>query len=48
MVTGALPYVNEATINDPLYKFIYRKRGDLFWEAWKEYHGKKETKPEEP
>jgi serine/threonine protein kinase len=28
MVTGTLPYYNEASIKDPLYKWIYMKKKD--------------------
>ena len=37
MVTGSLPYISEASINDPLYKYLYRKKRDHFWEEWKAY-----------
>jgi len=37
MVTGTLPYMEEAKINDPLYQHIKTKSPELFWQAWKEY-----------
>ena len=35
MVTGSLPYLKEANISDPLYKFIYQKKHDSFWASWR-------------
>jgi serine/threonine protein kinase len=38
MVTGSLPYLSEAHIKDPLYKFIYQKKKQGFWDAWRAYN----------
>jgi len=35
MVTGSLPYLKEANISDPLYKYIYQKKRDNFWSSWR-------------
>jgi len=40
MVTGTLPYVKEAQTNDPLYKFIYLKKRDLYWSNWRSFNGR--------
>jgi hypothetical protein len=40
MVTGLLPYISEATTNDPLYKLIYLKKKEKFWYSWKLINGK--------
>ena len=35
MVTGAMPYLTEATFNDPLYKLILRRCRDDYWHCWR-------------
>jgi hypothetical protein len=52
MVTGSMPYLKKACQKDPLYKFIYHKKQDLFWKEWsqlnyKSTHPKKESKEPE-
>ena len=35
MVTGAMPYLTEASINDPLYKMILRRDRTSYWDTWR-------------
>ena len=35
MVTGAMPYLTEASVDDPLYKLILRRCRDDYWACWK-------------
>ncbi len=35
MVTGAMPYLNEATVADPLYKLIVRRQKEDYWQCWR-------------
>ena len=34
MVTGAMPYLTEASITDPLYKLVLRRNPTDYWECW--------------
>jgi hypothetical protein len=38
MVTGSLPYIDEANTNDALYKLIFQRKRDLFWRVWREFN----------
>ena len=35
MVTGAMPYLTEASVTDPLYKLILRRCKEEYWECWR-------------
>jgi hypothetical protein len=37
MVTGTLPYLEEAQIKDPLYQYIKAKSPGEFWATWKKF-----------
>jgi hypothetical protein len=47
MVTGSLPYLSEANIKDPLYKYIYQKRKQNFWAAWRAHNQRQELEDKE-
>jgi serine/threonine protein kinase len=34
MVTGTMPFKEQASVTDELYQYIVRKNYDQFWEAW--------------
>ena len=35
MVTGAMPYLTEASVTDPLYKLILRRCNEDYWDCWR-------------
>lgn len=35
MVTGAMPYLSEASVTDPLYRLILRRCRDDYWSCWR-------------
>ena len=35
MVTGAMPYLSEASVTDPLYKLILRRCKEEYWDCWR-------------
>lgn len=35
MVTGAMPYLTEASVTDPLYKLILRRCRQDYWDCWR-------------
>ena len=35
MVTGAMPYLTEASVTDPLYRLILRRQRDDYWQCWR-------------
>jgi serine/threonine protein kinase len=35
MVTGAMPYLTEASVTDPLYKLILRRSREEYWSSWR-------------
>ena len=35
MVTGAMPYLTEASVTDPLYKLILRRCKQDYWHCWR-------------
>lgn len=35
MVTGAMPYLTEASVTDPLYKLILRNNSADYWHCWR-------------
>lgn len=35
MVTGAMPYLTEASVTDPLYKLILRRCKEEYWQCWR-------------
>ena len=37
MVSGSLPYLNEATIKDPLYRHIYKGQNHKYWNVWRRF-----------
>jgi len=34
MVTGVMPYFDEASIEDPLYQLILRRKPEEYWSSW--------------
>lgn len=37
MVTGALPYLGQASVTDPIYFHIWEKDQEAFWRTWTRY-----------
>lgn len=37
MVTGALPYLGQASYKDPIYSHLWEKNPDAFWRSWLRY-----------
>lgn len=35
MVTGAMPYLTEAAVSDPLYRLILRSSSEDYWSSWR-------------
>lgn len=49
MVTGAMPYLTEASVTDPLYKLVLRRCKEEYWDCWRairESTGKNKKKEE--
>ena len=34
MVTGAMPYLKEASVEDPLYKLVVKNDSQSYWLLW--------------
>ena len=37
MVTGAMPYLNEANLSDKIYKYLCAGNFKKFWKKWREF-----------
>jgi len=37
MVTGALPYLGQASYKDPIYSHLWEKDPEAFWRTWLRY-----------
>jgi len=44
MVTGAMPYLSEASVADPLYRLILRRSKDDYWSCWRTIRESKNLK----
>lgn len=47
MVTGAMPYLTEASVTDPLYKLILRRSKQDYWECWRAIRENNTNRPVE-